>query len=147
MEADQLWDLPGLHFQHERAKGFKWASVLAVIEGLGEVRLVLVQELDKKRPQRLTARYSARATFRERLRPAHSADLVALRMIWGAGVTGRTGGNQRLGTTDPLDSSGTGPVSAGATAAMGYGGSAIPGIIVYIGAIYTMIPGIAIHYQ
>ena len=57
MEADQLWDLPGLHFQHERAKGFKWASVRAVIVGLGEVRLVLVQELDKKRPQRVTAKY------------------------------------------------------------------------------------------
>lgn len=74
-------------------------------------------------------------------------DALLLRVIWGAGATGRTGGNQRLGTTAPLDSSGTGPVSAGATGAMGYGGSVIPGIIVYIDAIYTMIPGITLHYQ
>jgi len=57
MEADELWKIPSLKFRHEKAKGFKWAATNAVIEGVGNVRLVLVIELDKKRPWREVAKY------------------------------------------------------------------------------------------
>ena len=53
----ELWNIHGLKFRHERAKGFKWAFVRAVTEGLWAVRLVLVRELDMKRPWRFIAEY------------------------------------------------------------------------------------------
>jgi hypothetical protein len=57
MEASQLWDIPSLQYRNEKTKGFKWAAVHAIIEGLGCVRLVLVREFDKKRPWREVAKY------------------------------------------------------------------------------------------
>lgn len=57
LEADQLWNTPGLKFRHERKKGFQWASCLVGIEGLGDVRVVQVRELDKSRPWRVIAQY------------------------------------------------------------------------------------------
>jgi hypothetical protein len=57
MRVDELWNLSKLAFRHERKKHFKWASLTVHLAILGEVRLVLVQELDDTRPWRMIARY------------------------------------------------------------------------------------------
>ena len=95
LEADQLWNLPSLQFRHERVKGFKWASLLAIIEGLGTVRLVLVQELDKKRPWRVIARYVVVCTDPE-WSPLKA--VAAYKMRWSIEVFYRTA-KQRFGLT------------------------------------------------
>lgn len=57
MRADQLWQAAGLNFRHDRRQGFKWASLKVEVKELGVVRVVLVQELDQKRPWRIVAQY------------------------------------------------------------------------------------------
>ena len=57
MRVDELWKLPHLVFRHERKKHLKWASLTVNLGVIGNVRLVLVQELDDARPWRVIARY------------------------------------------------------------------------------------------
>jgi hypothetical protein len=95
LQADQLWKLPNLRFRHERQKHFKWARLLVDIDGLGPVQLVLVQELDKKRPWRIIAQYIIVCT---------DCDFGALQVVsayklrWGIEVFYRAA-KQRFGMT------------------------------------------------
>jgi hypothetical protein len=57
LRADALWSLPDLNFHHDRTNHYKCAKLQVLIEGLGLVGVVLVQELDKKRPRRIIAQY------------------------------------------------------------------------------------------
>lgn len=96
LEADQLWNTPGLQFRHERKKGFKWASLLVGIEGLGDVRVVLVRELDKTRPWRVIAQYIVVCSD-----PAWSPlkAVAAYKLRWGIECFYRTA-KQRFGMTE-----------------------------------------------
>jgi hypothetical protein len=58
VRADELWENPTLQFRNQRQKNFKWARLKVGINGLeGEAQVVLVQELDKRRPWRVVAKY------------------------------------------------------------------------------------------
>lgn len=96
LEADQLWNTPGLQFRHERKKGFKWASLVVGIEGLGDVRVVLVRELDKTRSWRVIAQYMVVCSD-----PAWSPlkAVAAYKLRWGIECFYRTA-KQRFGMTE-----------------------------------------------
>jgi hypothetical protein len=57
LRADELWELSDIRFRHDRKKQFKWAKLQVEIADLGLVAIVLVQELDKKRPWRIVSEY------------------------------------------------------------------------------------------
>lgn len=57
LRANELWKVPDLQFRHERKKHFKWAKLKVGVDGLGLVQVVLIQELDQKRPWRVIAEY------------------------------------------------------------------------------------------
>jgi hypothetical protein len=57
MTVDQLWNVRGLKFRNERQRHLQWTRLKVRIDGLGEVAVVLVRELDKKRPGRVIAEY------------------------------------------------------------------------------------------
>jgi IS4 transposase len=97
LRVDELWKLPGLAFRHDRKKHFKWATITVRTAGLaGELRLVLVQELDDKRPWRIIAQYVLVCTD-----PEWSASKIvaAYKLRWGIEVFYRTA-KQRFSLTD-----------------------------------------------
>jgi hypothetical protein len=96
LEVNQLWNIPDLHFRHERKKGFKWASLIVGIEGLGRVRVVLVRELDKTRSWRVIAQYIVVCSD-PAWSPLKAVDAYKLR--WGIEVFYRTA-KQRFGLAD-----------------------------------------------
>jgi hypothetical protein len=57
LRTDDLWKIADLKFRHERKKHFKWAKLKVEMDGLGLVQVVLIQELDEKRPWRIIAEY------------------------------------------------------------------------------------------
>jgi len=96
LEAEQLWNTPGLRFRHERKKGFKWASLIVGVEGLGNVRVVLVRELDKTRTWRVIAQYIVVCSD-----PAWAPlkAVAAYKLRWGIECFYRTA-KQRFGMTE-----------------------------------------------
>lgn len=96
LEADHLWNIPDLRFRHDRKRGFKWASLVVSIAGLGDVRVVLVRELDKARPWRVVAQYIVVCSD-----PSWSPlkAVAAYKLRWGIEVFYRTA-KQRFGMTE-----------------------------------------------
>ena len=96
LRADELWHLSELRFRHERNKHFKWAKLNVGIDGLGQVGVVLVQELDKKRPWRVIAEYIVVCTD-----PGWSAlkIVTSYKLRWGIEVFYRAA-KQRFGMTE-----------------------------------------------
>jgi hypothetical protein len=94
--VENLWSLPDLQFRHERKKHLKWAKLNVDIDGLGQVGVVLVQELDKKRQWRIIAEYVLVCTD-----PEWGALKVigAYKLRWGIEVFFRAA-KQRFGMTD-----------------------------------------------
>jgi len=96
MRADQLWEIPGLQFRHQRQKCFKWARLKVAINGLDHlVQVVLVQELDRKRPWRVIARYIVVCTDAEW---SPLKVVAAYKLRWGIEVFYRAA-KQRFGMT------------------------------------------------
>jgi hypothetical protein len=96
MRVDELWKLPGLAFRHERKKHFKWTSLTVCLAGLGDVRLVLVQELDEARPWRVIARYVLVCTD---VTYSPLKIVAAYKLRWGIEVFYRTA-KQRFSLTE-----------------------------------------------
>jgi hypothetical protein len=94
--VDQLWELANLNFRNDKAHGYQWATLQVAIEGLGDVRVVFVKELDKKRPWRVIAHYVVVCTD-----PTWSAAKIvaAYKLRWGIEVFYRTA-KQRFGLTE-----------------------------------------------
>lgn len=101
LRAEELWNLASLQFRHDRKKHLKWAKLLVHIEDLGQVGVVLVQELDKKRPWRIISEYIVVCTD-----PDWSACKIvtAYKLRWGIEVFYRAA-KQRFGMTQFHDES------------------------------------------
>ena len=95
LRADELWKIAGLKFRHERKKHFKWAKLKVGVDGLGLVQVVLVQELDEKRPWRIIAEYIVVCTDAEW--PPLKV-VAAYKLRWGIEVFYRAA-KQRFGMT------------------------------------------------
>lgn len=96
MRVDELWKLPNLAFRHQRQKHFKWASLTVCLAGLGDVRVVLVQELDETRPWRIIAQYVLVCTD---VAWSPLKIVAAYKLRWGIEVFYRTA-KQRFGLTE-----------------------------------------------
>jgi IS4 transposase len=97
LRVGELWALPGLAFRHDRKKHLKWATITVGIAGLaGDVRLVLVQELDETRAWRVVAQYVLVCTD---MNWSASKIVAAYKLRWGIEVFYRTA-KQRFSLTE-----------------------------------------------